>query len=85
MSFISFSNNEAETKVLGGGFVGHINDFILHNSFRYNIIYSEENDPMGTPSKLMNDWCSKKIKRYVQTLSALMDGLTLDTHIQTTL
>ena len=78
MSFILFSNkeivedllcsdgvhlNEAETEVLGGGFVDHINDFILYNGFRYNIIYSEENDPMSTPSKLKNDWCSKKIKK----------------------
>lgn len=71
MSFILFSNkeivrnflcsdgvhlNEAKTEVLGGGFVDHINDFILYNGFRYNmIIYSEENDPMSTPSKLKND------------------------------
>ena len=79
MSFILFSNkeivrnflcsdgvhlNEAKTEVLGGGFVDHINDFILYNGFRYNmIIYGEENDPMSTPSKLKNDWFSKKMKK----------------------
>ena len=79
MGFILFSNkeivrdflrndgvhlNEAETEVLRGGFVDHINDFILYNGFRYNmIIYSKENNPLSTPSKLKKDWFTKKIKK----------------------
>lgn len=85
MGFILFSNkeivrdflrndgvhlNEAETEVLGGGFVDHINDFILYNGFRYNmIIYSKENNPLSTPSKLKNDWFSKKIKKVCTHIS----------------